>query len=378
MWQAREVMAVVSSFLLAAPALSAEASPVRQASACDAHNNVGAIFETDAGGRSTLLCTGVLIDDDVVLTAAHCLMDPIKSHTRDLMRFSFVLGERPFPTREAPQFSLRSISISPGFDLRRLKQLPLFARPAEGDAETKALKAIDDRCGEREADRFGEQDWLQCLLQQAPELRRAVGLNDKDSGDHDLALVFLQPNSRQERQGGLWLPTACNVRQGKSKELDGAPSSPHNKERLGLLGYGQGHVSEDAGVVRAALDFLFTPLRRREQVVRVSKTGTYRLQLADEAVTCEADGGAALFRLPRPGKPAQLVGLISRRPLAQSPCGKGGLATNLAPYWPWIDRSLSEACARGKRHHAVCPEMGAGTAHRPKRTRVNDLAKTDE
>jgi hypothetical protein len=364
--------------------LSAQASAAPAASvapACDAHDNVGALFWQMDSGETSLLCSGVLLADDVVLTAAHCLVSDERGGLREPGQLLFVLGETPFPTRSAPQFVGYGATVSPGFSLRRVLTSPLYARAAEGKEEENALAAIEQRCGRRDANRFAELEWLGCLLQQSPELRRAVGLHDRGAGDNDVGLLFLQPNEARARSGERPLPLACDVRRHLvANGNDLAVPPPHAQERLGLLGYGYGYGPEDEPRhwARPLLDALFRPIRRREQVVRSVEIGKFELQLNDEASTCETDSGAGLFRLPKPRRAAQLVGIVSRRPRGGDACGSGGVATNLAAYWPWIDRSMGEACDRGQRHRLACPVGQPGTAGRPKRTTVSGPAKTDE
>lgn len=322
--------------------------------------SVGALFERDFSGQLSLRCSGVLVAPDVVLTAAHCLSGKLPI---DAGRFLFVPARRPFPLTHNAYFEGRSARISPGFELRRLTLAPLFMRAPEGEGEVNALLAIEKRCGKRDANLLGQQEWLRCLTAQSPELQRAVGLRDSETGEDDIALLFLRPNKVNDAaQDTAFVPRDAIASIGDPAIMaDTKSDSLSERGSLLLVGYGLAADAESRGMLQ-----LFRPIERHQQLVRVERAGTFQFQLSEGVTTCEDDAGAGIFRRHRGAAP-ELVGLLSRRNGQDGNCGQYAMATSLAHYWPWIEATLREACLRGERASAACPTQSTNNEARPKR-----------
>ena len=80
-----------------------------------------AIGRIDLGGRS--FCTGTLVAEDLVLTAAHCLYDPDNRRSRDLSEIEFLAGWRD--GRALAYRGVRRAFVHPDY---------VFAAPGEGAA----------------------------------------------------------------------------------------------------------------------------------------------------------------------------------------------------------------------------------------------------
>jgi protease YdgD len=87
----RDFVAAFAIFAAIATSVSAE-GPLRPLVTADDSRGFEAVGRIDLGGYS--FCTGTLIADDLVLTAAHCLFDPETMVQRDVARMEFLAGWR--------------------------------------------------------------------------------------------------------------------------------------------------------------------------------------------------------------------------------------------------------------------------------------------
>jgi len=87
----RDILAGIALWALAATSVAAEGG-LRPLITADDSRGFEAIGRIDLGRQS--FCTGTLVADDLVLTAAHCLFDPETFGRRDLTGVEFLAGWR--------------------------------------------------------------------------------------------------------------------------------------------------------------------------------------------------------------------------------------------------------------------------------------------
>jgi V8-like Glu-specific endopeptidase len=87
----RDILAGIAIFAALATSVAADGA-LRPLVTADDSRGFEAIGRIDLGGMS--FCTGTLIADDLVLTAAHCLFDPETFGQRDVSRMEFLAGWR--------------------------------------------------------------------------------------------------------------------------------------------------------------------------------------------------------------------------------------------------------------------------------------------
>ena len=87
----RDILAGIAIFAALTTSVAADGA-LRPLVTADDSRGFEAIGRIDLGGMS--FCTGTLIADDLVLTAAHCLFDPQTFRQRDVSRMEFLAGWR--------------------------------------------------------------------------------------------------------------------------------------------------------------------------------------------------------------------------------------------------------------------------------------------
>lgn len=106
----RDILAGIAFAALAATSAAAETG-LRPLVTADDSRGFEAIGRIDLGHRS--FCTGTLVADDLVLTAAHCLFDPDTFDRRDLSEVEFLAGWRD--GRALAYRGVRRAFVHPGY-----------------------------------------------------------------------------------------------------------------------------------------------------------------------------------------------------------------------------------------------------------------------
>lgn len=109
----RDILAAIAILAAFASPVAAEGA-LRPLITADDSRGFEAIGRIDLGGLS--FCTGTLISEDLVLTAAHCLFEPETQSQRDISRVQFLAGWRN--GRALAYRGVRRAIIHPGYVFR--------------------------------------------------------------------------------------------------------------------------------------------------------------------------------------------------------------------------------------------------------------------
>ncbi len=275
---------------------------------------VGQLLGTDVAGH-TYTCVGSLIAPQVVLTAGHCLLEPVEATT---MAFIPTAALRRDAT-DVQAYPAIAVRRHAGFAPQQNLGIPLYRRMAfpQDAQEARLVRQVDQRCGRTQAT---EAVFYSCLRRLSLAAQRALGLPEH-SQMNDLAVVLLA-------RPVLGVPPA-------RLEVAGQAAPPLGAD-LDVVGYSRAAPAGGAPPCS----------QRLAGALRLLHWGKHELYLSQgSAISQPGDSGGPAFLAGAGGR--RLVGVLSRGEYAAhvdlDPWAQVLVYTHVAPYRPWIAAMLIEA-----------------------------------
>jgi len=275
------------------------------------HRAVGALVNLDYLGTQSAFCSGTLIRPDVVLTAAHCVVD--KPGWRSTKRYYFT--QEPYATplgRGNPVAAARAIA-HPFYQSGA--KAPLYKRRKPLDtAEADALETLDRECPGMSPDADPRDLWS-CVGTLPWYTLEILGFNPWNTRSDDIALVKL------ERPITDTAPIAL-------------PSEPwcDADTELTVVGYGINTYEKT---------WWRTDGERRHGSAMTYIVGHYEAwALGRTAQLCSGDSGGPALR--QVGGAFEVLGVAARARHKDGKCDGLSAYTRVDAYMPWIQKTLHE------------------------------------
>jgi hypothetical protein len=312
----------------------------------ETHASTGALVFSDDAGQH-LFCTGTLIAEDVVLTAAHCV-NIIPDLRMQGKIISFALTGDVASGVNAAESRFTQYEIHPSYALDSMlppERMPVCNVPSDEVDERLCsdVKACSNRlhgdmqtCIDglwfgytQECQEYRGLDYEAC----EESFYFALGLKGL-SDAADIALVYLDDKIRNVKPSRVLQPWQADLLQ------EGVPVT--------IVGFGQRSPvpGQGASGYKVSAESIMTEVGYGE--IKVGHDPSLPQQ-------CFGDSGGPTFLDIKDERPV-VIGVTSRG-YDWGDCNKGGVETRVDIFFNWLDERMVSACASGLRKHC----SGGGT-----------------